>query len=167
MARMLDSHVSLDIVTADPKWLDWSREEFRSAAKEGPIRINPIIYAELAPAFDSQAALDRWLRPTLFDRLRLPYEAGYRAGQAFVAYRERGGQKTSPLPDFYIGAHAEAAGLTLVTRDTARYQAYFPQLKLITPRRDESFNGLQRVRTTPTARSSPSTVMGRCGGRRH
>ena len=128
-----DSNVLLDIVTADPQWLDWSRKQFRAAAAEGQIRINPIIYAELAPAFDSQAALDRWLRPTLFDRLRLPYEAGYRAGQAFVAYRERGGARTSPLPDFYIGAHAEFAGLTLVTRDAARYRTYFPNLKLIAP----------------------------------
>ena len=133
MPRMLDSNVLLDIVTGDLKWLDWSTEQFRAAAAEGQVLINPIIYAELAPAFDSQAALDRWLRPAIFNRLRLPYEAGYRAGEAFVAYRERGGTKTSPLPDFYIGAHAEFAGLTLVTRDAARYQTYFPKLKLITP----------------------------------
>jgi predicted nucleic acid-binding protein len=133
MSRMIDSNVLLDIVTADSRWLDWSREQFRSAAAEGQIPINPIIYAELAPAFDSQAALDRWLRPTLFDRLRLPYEAGYRVGQAFVAYRKRGGARTSPLPDFYIGAHAEFSDLTLVTRDSARYRTYFPKLKLITP----------------------------------
>lgn len=133
MARMLDSNVLLDIVTADSRWLDWSRDQFRAAAAEGQIQINPIIYAELAPAFDSQASLDRWLRPTLFDRLRLPYEAGYRAGRAFIAYRERGGTKASPLPDFYIGAHAEFSGLTLVTRDAARYRTYFPNLKLIAP----------------------------------
>jgi hypothetical protein len=130
---MLDSNVLLDIVTADSRWLDWSREQFRAAAAEGQIPINPIIYAELAPAFDSQAALDRWLRPTLFDRRRLPYEAGYRAGQAFLLYRARGGARTAGLPDFYIGAHAEFAGLTLVTRDSARYRTYFPKLKLIAP----------------------------------
>lgn len=133
MARMLDSNVLLDIVTADARWLDWSTAQFRAAAVEGLILINPIIYAELAPAFESQAALDRWLRPTIFNRLRLPYEAGYRAGQAFVAYRARGGLRTSPLPDFYIGAHAECAALTLVTRDAARYRTYFPKLNLIVP----------------------------------
>jgi predicted nucleic acid-binding protein len=133
MARLLDSHVLLDIVTADPKWLDWSTAQFRAAAREGQVLINPVIYAELAPAFDSQAALDRWLRPNLFDRLRLPYEAGWRAAQAFIQYRRRGGAKTSPLPDFYIGAHAEFAGFTLVTRDAARYRTYFPGLKLISP----------------------------------
>ncbi|MGE3312913.1 MAG: DNA-binding protein, partial [Limisphaerales bacterium] len=78
----------------DARWLDWSRDQFRAAAAEGKILINPIIYAELAPAFESQAALDRWLRPTLFDRLRLPYEAGYGAARAFISYRERGGART-------------------------------------------------------------------------
>ena len=133
MARMLDSNVLLDIITADPVWLEWSTEQFRAAAEEGQVLVNPIIYAELAPAFDSQAALDRWLRPTRFNRLRLPFEAGFRAGQAFVAYRERGGTRRSPLPDFYIGAHAEFSGLTLVTRDATRYQTYFPKLTLISP----------------------------------
>jgi predicted nucleic acid-binding protein len=132
MARMLDSNVLLDIITADRDWLGWSTEQFRAAAGEGQILINPIIYAELAPAFASQAALDRWLRPAIFNRLRLPYEAGYRAAQAFLEYRKRGGTKASPLPDFYIGAHAEHAALVLVTRDAGRYRTYFPKLKLIT-----------------------------------
>lgn len=133
MSRMLDANVLLDIITADPVWLDWSTAQFRAAAKEAQVLLNPIIYAELAPAFDSQAALDRWLRPTIFNRVRLPFEAGYRAGQAFVAYRERGGAWRSPLPDFYIGAHAEFARYTLVTRDPARYRTYFPKLSLISP----------------------------------
>lgn len=133
MARMLDTNVLLDIITADPKWLTWSIAQFRVASQEGKVPVNPILYAELAPAFESQAALDRWLSPTFFDRLRLPYEAGWRAARAFLDYRRRGGTRTSPLPDFYIGAHAEFAGFTLVTRDAARYRTYFPSLRLAVP----------------------------------
>ena len=133
MARILDSNVLLDLITADQKWLSWSTRQFRAARREGKVAINPIIYAELAPAFDSQAALDRWLRPDMFEKLRLPYEAGWRAARAFSAYRSRGGSKASPLPDFYIGAHAETAGLTLVTRDPARYRTYFADLKIVAP----------------------------------
>lgn len=133
MSLMLDTNVLLDILTADPKWLAWSTARFREASVTGPVPINPIIYAELAPGFDSRADLDHWLQPSRFKRLPLPYEAGFRAGHAFVDYRRRGGAKTSPLPDFYIGAHAETAGFTLVTRDTDRYRTYFPRLKLITP----------------------------------
>jgi predicted nucleic acid-binding protein len=134
MARMLDSNVLLDILTADPEWLDWSQAQFRTAAADGPIAINPVLYAELAAAFDSREDLDHWLRPSLFKRLPLPFEAGFRASRAFLAYRSAGGTRTSPLPDFYIGAHAEQAGFVLVTRDTARYRTYFPRLRLVTPR---------------------------------
>jgi predicted nucleic acid-binding protein len=129
----LDSNVLLDIATADPTWLAWSEGQFRAAAAQGPILVNPIIYAELAPAFASRADLDHWLDPAIFQFLPLPYTAGWLAAQAFVKYRNAGGAKTSPLPDFYIGAHAEADGLTLVTRDAPRYRTYFPTVTLITP----------------------------------
>jgi hypothetical protein len=130
---LFDTNVLLDIATADPVWLSWSEKEFRAAAAQGPIPINPIIYAELAPAFASVADLDRWLDPAVFQRLPLPYAAGWVAAQAFVKYRRSGGTKTSPLPDFYIGGHAEVEGHTLVTRDPARYRTYFPNVTLVTP----------------------------------
>jgi predicted nucleic acid-binding protein len=133
MSWMADTNVLLDLVTQDPNWRPWSEKQIRTAESEGPIMLNPIIYAELAAAFATQEDLDDWLRPPYFKRLPLPYEAGYRASQAFLEYRRAGGARPSPLPDFYIGAHAEHAGLTLVTRDAARYRTYFPKLKLITP----------------------------------
>ena len=130
---LFDTNVLLDIATADPVWLAWSEKEFRSAAEQGPIPINPIIYAELAPAFATAADLDRWLDPAVFQRLPLPYAAGWLAAQAFLKYRRSGGAKTSPLPDFYIGAHAEVEGHSLVTRDAIRYRTYFPIVTLIAP----------------------------------
>ena len=130
---LFDTNVLLDIATADPVWLSWSENQLRSAAAQGPILINPIIYAELAPAFATAADLDRWLDPAVFQRLPLPYAAGWIAAQAFLKYRRSGGAKTSPLPDFYIGAHAEIEGWTLVTRDAARYRTYFPSVPLIAP----------------------------------
>ena len=130
---LFDTNVLLDIATTDATWLAWSEEQLRAAAAQGLITINPIIYTELAPAFASQSDLDRWLDPAVFERLPLPYSAGWLAAQAFMKYRKAGGHKSSPLPDFYIGAHAEAEGLTLVTRDAARYRTYFSNVTLITP----------------------------------
>jgi predicted nucleic acid-binding protein len=130
---LFDTNALLDIATADPVWLPWSEKEFRVAAGQGPILINPIIYAELAPAFRTAAELDCWLDPAVFQRLPLPYAAGWIAAQAFLKYRQSGGSKTSPLPDFYIGAHAEVEGHTVVTRDAARYRTYFPSVSLIAP----------------------------------
>ena len=130
---LFDTNVLLDIATANPDWLAWSEKQLRMAAAQGPIFINPIIYAELAPAFASVADLDRWLDSTIFQRLPLPYAAGWLAAQAFLKYRRSGGAKTSPLPDFYIGAHAEVEQRTLITRDAARYRTYFPKVPLIAP----------------------------------
>ena len=131
--NLFGTNVLLDIATADPVWLPWSEKQFRTAEAQGPILINPIIYAEHASAFATADDLDRWLDPAVFQRLPLPYAAGWLAAQAFVKYRRGGGARTSPLPDFYIGGHAEAENRTLVTRDAARYRTYFPNVVLIAP----------------------------------
>ena len=99
---LVDSNVLLDLATADPSWQAWSEGQLRNALKIGSVGINPIIYAEIAPAFSSVAALERWLDPRIFQRLGLPYEAGWIASRAFLQYRKSAGLKTAPLPDFYI-----------------------------------------------------------------
>jgi predicted nucleic acid-binding protein len=63
----------------------------------------------------------------------IPFEAAFLAGKCLVEYRKRGGSKSSPLPDFLIGAHASVAGYRLITRDAARYRTYFPKLQIVTP----------------------------------
>ncbi|MDF3055939.1 MAG: hypothetical protein K0R17_154 [Rariglobus sp.] len=130
---LVDANVLIDIFTDDPQWRAWSEEQLLIAAVTDELAINPIIYAELAPAYRTQATLDRALRDLDLKRLSLPYEAGFIAAQAFMAYRRSDGIKRSPLPDFYIGAHAQVDGLRLLTRDTVRYQTYFPKVTLIAP----------------------------------
>ena len=130
---LVDANVLLDIITSDPQWFAWSAEKLERALTQG-LAINPIIYAELAAGFQKEEELDAALDLADLERLALPYEAAFRAGRAFVEYRRKGGSRRSPLPDFFIGAHAEVEGLTLLTRDAARYRTYFPKLKLIAPK---------------------------------
>jgi predicted nucleic acid-binding protein len=130
---LVDANVLLDVLTDDPDWRTWSEEALLSAVGTEDLAINPIIYAELAPAYRTERELERALRGWTLERLVLPYEAGFLAGQAFIRYRERGGQRRSPLPDFYIGAHAQVAQVSLLTRDAVRYRTYFPKVKLVTP----------------------------------
>ena len=130
---LVDSNVLTDVLTEDPTWRAWSESALAEAADRDAIAINPIIYAEIAAAFATMEALDRRLGVEEFRRLPLPYEAGFIVGRAFAEYRRRGGPRTSPLPDFYIGAHAAVAGLTLLTRDARRYAGYFPKVRLIAP----------------------------------
>lgn len=134
MSRVLvDANVLLDVLTDDPTWFAWSAERLDVCAAAGELCINPIIYAEVSVGFERIEALDEALSPDAFLRLPLPWEAGFLAGKAFMAYRRAKGSRTSPLPDFYIGAHAAIESMTLLTRDAARYRTYFPTLELICP----------------------------------
>ena len=132
-ATLVDSNVILDIASEDDEWLDWSAAMLTAAAERGPVVINPVIYAEVSIRFDTIEALDDALPPELYMRVALPWEAAFLAARAFLEYRQRGGAKTSTLPDFFIGAHAAIAGLTLLTRDVRRYRSYFPKLRIIAP----------------------------------
>src|SRR3990170_1617145 len=133
MDILVDSNVILDIVTEDKNWFQWSSDTLGRYAETHILVINPIIYAEVSIGFHRIEDVEMALPPTLFRRDPLPWEAAFLAGKCFLAYRKRGGARRSPLPDFYIGAHAAVAGMTLLTRDAARYHTYFPRLDLITP----------------------------------
>jgi predicted nucleic acid-binding protein len=130
---LVDSNVLLDIATNDPNWCTWSGRALAECAEHATLVINPIIYAEVSIRFTSIEALDAALLPALYQREPLPWEAGFLAGKCFLEYRRRGGARSAPLPDFYIGAHAAIASLALLTRDTARYHTYFPKLDILAP----------------------------------
>jgi hypothetical protein len=132
-ATLVDSNVILDVVTDDAEWLDWSASALARQANEGPLVVNPVVYAEVAARFERIEDLEAALPEDYYQRQALPWEAAFLAGRSFVRYRRRGGQRRSPLPDFYIGAHATVAGLTLLTRDASRYRTYFPKLRIIAP----------------------------------
>jgi predicted nucleic acid-binding protein len=131
-ALMIDTNILLDIYTRDKAWEERSAAAIAAAADVAPLVINPIIYAELSVSIDKIEALDEFLGAD-FRRDPLPWEAAFIAGKAFLAYRRRGGLKTAPLPDFYIGAHAVVRGMKILTRDPKRYTAYFPTLTIIEP----------------------------------
>ncbi len=133
MDVLVDSNVILDIVTEDKTWFQWSSETLARYAENHILVINPIIYAEVSIGFVRIEDVEIVLSPAFFRREPLPWEAAFLAGKCFLAYRRRGGERSSTLPDFFIGAHAAIAGIPLLTRDTSRYRTYFPKLKLIAP----------------------------------
>ena len=131
---LVDSNVLLDVATADPEWSAWSSHALELAANEAPLVINPLVYAEVSIRFSRIEDLESALPSHLYRREPLPFEAAFLAGKAFLRYRRRGGRRMSPLPDFYIGAHAAVADLRLLTRDGRRYRTYFPTVELISPK---------------------------------
>jgi predicted nucleic acid-binding protein len=130
---IVDSCILLDVITDDPEWGAWSAGTLERVADEATLVINAPIYAEVSIGFASIEALETALPQRFYRREALPYEAGFLAGKAFLRYRQAGGSRRSPLPDFYIGAHAAIAGYRLLTRDPGRYRTYFPTLDVIAP----------------------------------
>ena len=134
MKRVLvDANVLLDVLTEDAQWYSWSAEQLDACMATSELCINPIVYAEVSVGFERIEELDAALAREAFTRLELPWDAGFLAGKAFLHYRRAKGVRTSPLPDFYIGAHAAIEGMTLLTRDAKRYRTYYPTLELICP----------------------------------
>ena len=133
MFTLVDSNVVLDFLTEDDEWFDWSSAMLARAANAGGVGINQVIYAEVSTRYGSIEQLDEALSADYYLRVSLPWEAAFLAGKAFAQYKTRTGTKRSPPPDFYIGAHAAVAGMTLLTRDPRRYREYFPKLRLVSP----------------------------------
>ena len=130
---LVDSIVILDIAYEDPHWRGWSEAAIEQAAEEAVLVVNPIIYAEVSIGYEQVEHVEAAMPADRFRREMLPYEAAFLAGKSFLAYRRRGGTRTLPLADFYIGAHAAVRGYRLLTRDASRYRSYSPSLKLIAP----------------------------------
>jgi predicted nucleic acid-binding protein len=129
----VDTNVLLDLATNDPAWADWSVAQLEAASLAGPLLINDIVYAELAVRYQRIEDLDAFVEDAGLQLAPMPRAALFLAGKVFTQYRRAGGSRTGVLPDFLIGAHAAVQQLSLLTRDTGRYQTYFPTLKLITP----------------------------------
>ena len=130
---MVDANVLLDVMTSDPAWGAWSGERIEQLADSCTLVINQAIYAEVSVGFERIEDLESALPETYVTRESIPWEAAFLAAKCFVNYRRRGGLRSSPLPDFFIGAHALVRGMRLLTRDAARYRTYFPRLELIAP----------------------------------
>ncbi|KOX10315.1 hypothetical protein ADL05_25800 [Nocardiopsis sp. NRRL B-16309] len=129
---MIDSCVLIDVIKEDAAWADWSATALAEAADTGRVVINQLVYAEVSLCLADPGQLDAAL-DDLVDREDLPWKAAELAAAAHAEYRRRGGAKTSPMPDFYIGAHAAVCGYRLLTRNRKDFTSYFPGLDIIAP----------------------------------
>lgn len=133
---LVDSNVLLDLLTSDPKWGDWSSSAIESAAANGDLLINDIVYAELAVGFPTIEALDQFVADVDLKVAPMPRSALYLAAKTHLRYRQSGGTRTSVLPDFFVGAQAAVLNATLLTRDARRFRTYFPTVELFSPGMD-------------------------------
>ncbi len=130
---LVDSNILLDVFLDDPQWGAWSENQLSTYGSTQHLYINPIIYSEISVGFSRIEDLEHALEEGGFIMLPLPKEALFLAGKVFLQYHKGKGTKRSPLPDFFIGAHAAVEKLTLLTRDEGRYPFYFPHLEIVGP----------------------------------
>jgi predicted nucleic acid-binding protein len=130
-AVLVDSNIFLDVLTNDRTWADWSASQLSKAGDTSRLVINPIVYGEISIRFNRIEDLEDALPRDIIEKEALPFEAAFLAGKIFIEYRKAGGTKSSPLPDFLIGAHAAVLGYQVLTRDPRRFQTHFPKLQLI------------------------------------
>jgi hypothetical protein len=133
---LVDSNVLLDVLTKTPGWAEWSLRQLDDAVLGGPVVINDVIYAEISTRYPSPDVVDSILYDLRVDLVAMPRSALFLAGKAYLRYRAAGGARTGVLADFFIGAHAEAERLPLLTRDVRRYRSYFPNVELIAPEQE-------------------------------
>jgi predicted nucleic acid-binding protein len=129
----VDTNVLLDVVTRDPAWAEWSKHQLDAAALRDQLAINPVVYAELSAGFTTMEQVEEVLGRVGIAVVQMSWPALFMAGRVFQEYRRRGGIRTGVLADFFIGAQAAVTGVTLITRDTSRYRAYFPTVELLAP----------------------------------
>ncbi|AYG60313.1 type II toxin-antitoxin system VapC family toxin [Rhizobium jaguaris] len=133
MVTMVDTNVLVDLAIPSSTWHDWSNGKVFSAFKQGPVVINPIIYAEFSLRYSNIDRVDELLPESEFRRENLPWSAAFAAAAAFKIYRQAGGERERILPDFLIGAHAAVRGYSILTRDPKGYRSYFSTVDLISP----------------------------------
>ena len=129
----IDSCVLLDLFTDDPNWAEWSESVLEKYSQTNTLYINSIVYTEISIGFKKIEEVETAITELDIKVLEMPREALFLTGKVFLQYRKNHGTKTSPLPDFFIGAHAAVSKFDLITRDTSKYKTYFPQVKLIHP----------------------------------
>jgi predicted nucleic acid-binding protein len=129
----VDTNVLLDLATRNPSWLEWSKGQLESASLRDRLAINPIVYSELSAGYTAIEQVEEVLGLVGIGIVDMTRPALFMAGRVFQEYRRRGGVRTGVLPDFFIGAQAAVAGVSLITRDAGRYRSYFPTVELIAP----------------------------------
>ncbi len=130
---LVDTNVWIDCIDIGSPWHAWAMEQLQRCSERSPLHVNLIVYTELLVPGPQVDALEELLDVYETRRTTIPWQCASLAAAAFVRYRRQGGAKAKPLPDFYIGAHAAIANLSVLTRDPAPYRTYFPRLAVLAP----------------------------------
>ncbi len=102
-----------------------------AAARNGPLVISEVVYAELAAFFVRLEDLEHQLDNLGIELLPSSRATLFRAGQIFSAYRQAGGARITMVPDFLIGAHGLLQADQLASVDRGYLRKHFNGLQVL------------------------------------
>ena len=135
----LDTNVLVYASTRGSPHHAWARQTIVRAVSTDGAAINAVCLAEICVGEGNPATAADRIRRWGVEILDVPVSAADTCAAAYRRYRERRSQQSgqdsprTPLPDFFIGAHAQIMAWPLATADTSRFRTYFPSVQLITP----------------------------------
>ncbi len=157
MKTAVDTNVLLDVLVGDEAASAAASQSLTEASRSGPLVICPVVYAELAAAFDRREELEAFLGDVSVQIEGFSEGALWHSANAWRLYsRQRGrgvqclrcGTQFEPqcpacggtvswrqhiISDFLIGGHAVEQADVLLTRDRGYCGRYFPELQLRGP----------------------------------
>jgi predicted nucleic acid-binding protein len=138
---LFDTNVVIDAKDSSSANHGWSVRLIEEAVVGEGGGINAVTLAELCAGSPHPADIESEIRKLGLEIFDLPSAISEICGAAYRRYvlarRTSGGGSAPkiPLPDFFIGAHAEIMKWKLATRDAERISKYFPKVHLLTPKK--------------------------------
>jgi predicted nucleic acid-binding protein len=129
----LDSSILVDILSDQPD-SEASDQALRQALAAGPVVACDVVIAEVCSSFVNSDDLFDVLSDLGVAYSPVEMKSAVRAGEMQRRYRQRGGKRFRPVPDFIVGAHALLQCDGLITRDNGFFRDYFKGLKIIVPK---------------------------------
>ncbi|MGH7490168.1 MAG: type II toxin-antitoxin system VapC family toxin [bacterium] len=136
---LLDTNVLIYAFTEGSPFLEWAGRTIAEGVSDDGAAVNAISLAEICVGDDEPETVADRLRSWGITVLDIPAAVAEPCAMAYLKYRERRRAEsgrdspTVPLPDFFIGAHAQVMGWPLATADEGRFRTYFPSVTLRTP----------------------------------
>jgi hypothetical protein len=136
---LLDTNVLIYASTPRSPFRQWARDLIAEGVSGDGAATSVVSIAEICVGDADPDTVAERVRSWGVTVLDVPAAAAEPCARAYRAYRERRrteSQRDSPalpLPDFFVGAHAEIMGWEIATADEGRFRRYFPSVSLRTP----------------------------------
>ena len=136
---LFDTNVLIYAFDPESPHSEWARQTIADAVAGDGAAINAVALAELCVGDEHPGAVADRARSWGMHVLDVPAATADTCARAYRKYRRSRASRSGkdapsvPLPDFFIGAHAEVMSWELATVDTGRFKTYFPSVRLIVP----------------------------------